>query len=53
MDLLLVPDGNKPYYVYIKDLDRFMFDKTKNTFAKVAYSTLVVKMFWENIKTFV
>ena len=53
MDLLLVPDGNKPYYVYIKDFDRFMFHKTKNTFAKVAYSTLVVKMFWENIKTFV
>ena len=36
---------NRIMYVYIKDFDRLMFHKTKNTFAKVAYSTLVVKMF--------
>ena len=48
MDLLLVTDENKSHYVYIKDFDRFMFhktkNKTKNTFAKVVYSVLVVKM---------
>ena len=27
MDLLLVIDGNKSHYVYIKDFDRFMFHK--------------------------
>ena len=30
MDLLLVTDGNKSHYVYIKDFDKFMFLKTKN-----------------------
>ena len=30
MDLLLVIDENKSYYVYIKNFDRFMFHKTKN-----------------------
>ena len=30
MDLLLVPDGDKSHYVYIKYFDRFMFQKTKN-----------------------
>ena len=30
MDLLLVIDGNKSHYVYVKDFDRFMFHKTKN-----------------------
>ena len=30
MDLLLVIDGDKSHYVYIKDFDRFMFHKTKN-----------------------
>ena len=30
MDLLLVTDGNKSHYVYIKDFDWFMFNKTKN-----------------------
>ena len=57
MDLLLVIDENKSHYVYIKDFDRFMFhktkNKTKNTFAKVVYSVLVVKMCWQNIKKFV
>ena len=30
MDLLLIIDGDKLHYVYIKDFDRFMFNKTKN-----------------------
>ena len=30
MDLLLLIDKNKSHYVYIKDIDRFMFYKTKN-----------------------
>ena len=47
MDLSLIIDSDKSH-VYIKDFDRFMFhktkNKTKNTFAKVVYSVLVVKM---------
>ena len=30
VDLLLICDGDKSHYVYIKDFDRFMFHKTKN-----------------------
>ena len=30
IELLLVTDENKSYYVYIKDFDRFMFHKGKN-----------------------
>ena len=30
MDLLLVVDNAKSHYVYIKDFNRFMFQKTKN-----------------------
>ena len=30
MDLLLVTDGDKSHYVYIKDFERFMFHKTEN-----------------------
>ena len=30
MDLLLISDGYKSNYVYIKDFDRFMFNKSKN-----------------------
>ena len=48
MDLLLINDENKSHYVYIKDFDRFMFhkkkNKIKNTFAKIVYSALVVRM---------
>ena len=29
-DLLLISDKNKSHYMYIKDVDRFMCDKTKN-----------------------
>ena len=49
MDLLLLIDDDKSHYVYIKDLDRFMFHKTKketkNGFARVVYSVLIVKMY--------
>ena len=30
IDLLLIIDENKSHYVYIKDFDRFIFNKTKN-----------------------
>ena len=30
MDLLLISNENKSHYVYIKDFNRFMCDKTKN-----------------------
>ena len=30
MDLVLLTDDDKSHYVYIKDFDRFMFQKTKN-----------------------
>ena len=48
IDLLLVINENKSHYVYIKDFDRSMFNKTKNKnkkyFAEFVYSVLVVKM---------
>ena len=48
MDLLLVTDGDKWHYVYIKYFNRFMFHiqriKAKNTFVEVVYSVSVVKM---------
>ena len=47
MDLLLLIDDDKSHYAYIKDIDRFMFhktkNKTKNGFVEVVYSVLVVK----------
>ena len=30
MDLLLINDENKTHYFYIKDFNRFMFNKAKN-----------------------
>ena len=45
MDLLLFIDDDNSHYGYIKDIHQFMFYKTKNTFAKVAYSVLAVKMY--------
>ena len=46
--LLLISNNFVSSYVYIKDFNRFMFNKTnhngKNTFVKVVYSVLVVKM---------
>ena len=34
MDLLLTSDENKSHYMYIKDFNRFMCNKTKNIFLK-------------------
>ena len=48
MDLLLLNDDDKSYYVYIKDFDRLCFAKqkikTKSGSGKVVCSVLVVKM---------
>ena len=53
MDLLPIVSENKPHYVYIKDFERFVFHKTKNTFARVVYGVLVVEVYWQNLKRFV
>ena len=49
IDLLLLINDNKSHYVYIKDFNTFMFDKTKikikNGFVEVVYNASVVKMF--------
>ena len=37
MDLLLISDENKSSYVYIKDFNRFMCDKTKNKNKKLFF----------------
>ena len=37
--ILLVTDGDKSHYVYIKDFDRFMFHKTKNKNKKYFYKS--------------
>ena len=48
MDLLLLINGDKLHYVYIKDFNRFMFHETKNKnkkwFVEVVCSVLVRKM---------
>ena len=49
IDLLLLIDDNKSHYLYIKDFDRFMFHKTKNSSVKVVYSVLIAKMCRQNI----
>ena len=57
MDLSLITDENKSYYVYIKDFNRFMCNKTQNknkkTFSDTAYDVLVEKKSWKRIKKFV
>ena len=49
MDQLLLIYNDKSRYVYIKDIDRFIFyktkSKTKNGFAEVVYSVLVVQVY--------
>ena len=48
MDLLLILSGNKSHYVYFRDLNKFIFNKTKNRnifYVNVVYSVLVVKKF--------
>ena len=50
---LLIINKSKWYYVYIKDLCLTKQKiRTKNTFAEVVCSVLVVKMYWQNIKKF-
>ena len=57
MDLLLLTDGDKSHYVYIKDFDRVMFHKTKNKnkkwFAEAVYNVLVIKMCRQTTKEIV
>ena len=49
MDLLMVTDGNKFHYVYIKYFNRFICNKTKNKnkkhFCKYCLQFLVVREF--------
>ena len=45
MDLLLISNGYNSHYVYIKGFNTFMGNKTKNIFANVVYSVLLVKKF--------
>ena len=46
VDVLLISDENKSHYVYIKDFNRIKQKiKTKNVFANVVYSVLVVNTF--------
>ena len=48
MDILLISNKNKSHYVYIKDFNRFINNKTKNKkniFANVVYNVLVAKKF--------
>ena len=48
LNLLRLIDDDKSHYVYIKDIERFMFHKTKNKnkngFVEVVYSILAAKM---------
>ena len=50
MDILLITDDNKSHYVYVKDFDRSMCNKTKNNYKKhfcsIFCSVLVVKRYW-------
>ena len=45
----MITDENKSHYVYIKDFNRLMCNKTKvrvkNTFSSIFYNVLVVKEF--------
>ena len=49
MDFLLITDENKSHYVYIKDFNRFMCNKTKNKnkkyFCECCLNVLIVKKF--------
>ena len=49
MDLLLISNENKSHYMYIKDFNRYMCNKTEiklsNIFVNVVYNVLVVRKF--------
>ena len=51
MDLLLLIDDDKSHCVYIKDLDRFMFHKTKNKNKKWFCKTCLQRFSTENVLT--
>ena len=57
MDFLLITDKNNSHYNYIKDFNRFIYNKTnirtKNTFANIFYNILVMKKYCKNIKKLV
>ena len=57
IDLLLINDENKSRYVYIKNFNRFMFNKTKHInkkhFCKYCFQCLVVKQSCKNIEKYV
>ena len=57
MDFLLITDKNNSHYNYIKDFNRFIYNKTniriKNTLANIFYNILVMKKYCKNIKKFV
>ena len=48
-DLLMITDKNKSNFVYIKNSNKYMCNKTKNknksTFANIDYNVLVAKKF--------
>ena len=51
MDLLLIFDGDKSHYVYIKDFDRFMFHKTKNKNKKYFCKSCLQRFSCKNVLT--
>ena len=57
IDLLLITNENKLLYVYIKDSNRFMCNKTKNKskkhFSDIVYNILAAKKSCKNTKKFV
>ena len=50
MDLLLITDVDKLHYVYIKDFNRFMFQKTKTKnqkhFCRIFHDRTKLKIVW-------
>ena len=54
LNVLLISNGEKSYYVFIKDFNRLMYSKTKHKdkkhFCMVVYKILVPKKYWINIK---
>ena len=51
MDLLLVIDENKSYYVHIKDFNIFMFYKTKNKNKKYFFKSCLQCFISKNVLT--
>ena len=50
LDLLMITDENKSHYIYIRDFNRFMCNKTKSTFANIVYNVLIVKKSCKNVE---